>query len=200
MEEREEERSVVQIEVQKIVDAWQEPPPPPALALKVAPSGRVPLAEYKPRLPCLHVSMSPFGRRRSESAGRAPRLRLPTTQFSSKDLGETFHVQGVSHGLKIHSGARLPSTDPVCWDLHHHPFGTASIPSIRRQSFCSIFKSPLFLSLFKRLLTENPVESKKALPSITYNWIYDHCRPLDSSLHKPERKHRAKQDGCKQQQ
>ena len=44
--------------------------------------------------------MSPFGRRRSESAGRAPRLRLPTTQSSSKDLGETFHVQGVSHGLK----------------------------------------------------------------------------------------------------
>ena len=56
MEEREEERTVVQIEVQKIVDAWQEPPPPPALALEVAPSGRVPLADYKLRLPCLHVS------------------------------------------------------------------------------------------------------------------------------------------------
>ena len=90
--------------------------------------------------------MSPFGRRRSESAGQAPGLRLPTTYSSSKVLGETFLAQGVSHGLRS-----IPEPDfGPCPGSAGIYIITPSEPRLSLQVnvnfFLLTFNQPLFLS------------------------------------------------------
>lgn len=172
---RKEERIVVQIEVQKIVEAWQEPPPPPpALA-------RLVVCPWPSTNPDFLLSAGGD----EESAGRSPRIRPPTLHpmillrvASFKAfllLSNSFWSQ--TFVLAVHRPCLLeftssPLRNRVC------PYNSTSFFLF----YLLIISCSL---LFKQLLPENRVELCKTLQSSTDNWIYDYCRPLKSPSTSP---------------